>query len=161
MKIRHAPFERFCGFTLIEMLAVVVILTIVSSFAMVSLARTDEVSALQQSSSRLSGAISEARLWARTSGEPAMVRLAQDGHTIDLEALRDHSPLSPGIALTGGVELVFAIESEGRRQLVHELCFDRLGRSDDATIALRIDGRVHRRLRLFGLTGLLIREDTP
>ena len=143
---------RFRGFTLIEVLAVIVILSIVAGVATVGLASATD-------SARLAGAVSQwrdldarARLFSRTTG-PVVMNLNRDHTMVRLFVVESGELLSQ-------VELPPEVTGHFRTdQPTDAIVFDRTGGSPDYKVQMNtVDGIV--RWHVYGLTGL-VREDEP
>ena len=143
---------RFRGFTLIEVLAVIVILSIVAGVATVGLASATD-------SARLAGAISQwrdldarARLFSRTTG-PVVMNLNRD-HTMVRLFVVESGELLSQVVLPPEVTGHFRTD-----QPTDAIVIDRTGGSPDYEVQVKtVDSIV--RWYVYGLTGL-VKEGRP
>ena len=143
---------RFRGFTLIEVLAVIVILSIVAGVATVGLASATD-------SARLAGAVSQwrdldarARLFSRTTG-PVVMNLNRD-HTMVRLFVVESGELLSQVVLPPEVTGHFRTD-----QPTDAIVFDRTGGSPDYEVQVKtVDSIV--RWYVYGLTGL-VKEGRP
>jgi prepilin-type N-terminal cleavage/methylation domain-containing protein len=139
------------GFTLFEMLAVIVIMSLVAAALTVSLAAADDQAASLNAMSQCRDLDARARQAALTQGEPAVIRLVDEQGALILEvgaARLAHAEMPPGVK----VHLQ-------RDRAVGEIVFDRAGRSPDYRVTLQQDDRLRvRGWRVCGLTGFIIED---
>lgn len=156
---RSKPVEWRGGFTLVEMLAVLVVLAIAASILGVSLARADDAAAVEHAESQLCSADAQARLLARSSGGAVVLRIGSDGAGLERRVLAKPEVDSQIIALRPRVTVVLRADGQFSAQPAQDLYIDRLGRSGDAEFDILLEARLKRRLRVFGLTGQFIRVE--
>ncbi len=138
---------RTLGFTLLELLAVVVLLTLTFSIAGVRLAATSTRAKLHTAASRLRDLDAHTRLLAR-SGEPASLQLDAGQRRVSVHAI-----LSTELLAT--VALPAEVSVEVRTSSGEEaITFDRLGRSKDYRVAMQA-GETVLRWQVYGLTGYI------
>jgi len=140
------------GFTLLELLAVVVLMTLTFSVTGVRLAATSTRAKLQTTASRLRDLDAHTRLLAR-SGEPAALRQDATRHYVNVRAIRANELLAT-VALPAEV-MVQVRTSSGDETIT----FDRQGHSKDYRVTVQA-GETVLRWQVYGLTGY-IRTDGP
>lgn len=143
---------RTQGLTLLELLAVLVLLALTFSVAGVRLAATSAHAQLQAAASRLRDLDAYTRLLAR-SGEPAFLQLDGAEHFVRVQAIRS-TELLAGAAIPEGVSVEIRTSSGDEA-----ITFDRLGRSPDYRVAMNA-GETTLRWHVYGLTGY-VRRDEP
>lgn len=149
------------GFTLIEMLAVVAILGLIASVAVVSLARADRSRAMQSARWGLMNLDAQARIAARTQGCAAIIRTNDDGSRLAANlAFAHEGAWSASLALPHGTAIRFIGGQETGGPFLGGLYIDRAGRSLDATIEIAGEGAPAERWLLHGLTGQFTRIDS-
>lgn len=158
MSARAVNPRSRCGFTLIEMLAVVVLLGLITSVAVVSLAGADETGAFQAAQWSIVNLDAQARLAARTEGDVVVIRLLDDGASVAAHV----TPTSEGgwSASFDCPRSVFIrfFEGEGGQE-VDGILIDRTGRSADVTVQISNESGRAERWFIHGLTGEIRRDD--
>ena len=141
---------RRLGLTLLELLAVIVVISLVISVAGVRLAATGTRARLHAVTARLRDLDAHARLVAR-SGEPAVLRL-----DVTQRLVRVHTiPANESLSI---VQLPQEISAEIMTSSDQEaIVFDRLGHSQDYRVSLRAGDTVLR-WEVYGLTGYMPRS---
>ena len=139
--------RRPAAFTLIELLAVIVIVSLVAGVATMGLAATSDAARLHAAAAQWRDLDAKARLFSRSLG-PVEISLGDDGEEIQLHRLQSEELLSklslpPG--MTGRIHAPGAPPS---------IVVDRLGRSIDYEVELRSQERVVA-WQVCGLTGLI------
>ncbi|MCC6910353.1 MAG: prepilin-type N-terminal cleavage/methylation domain-containing protein [Phycisphaerales bacterium] len=145
------------GFTLVEMLAVVMLLGLVSSVAVVSLAGADETGALQSARWGFVNLDAQARLAARTDGAAVVIRLLDGG----ARAVASVTPASEG-AWSASFDcprstLARFFERDGGQEL-DGIIIDRTGRSADVSVQVFSASGRSERWFIHGLTGEISRD---
>jgi len=147
------PVHR--GLTLLEVLAVVVIVSLVSAATMVGLASANDDAAFRAARACVHDLDVKARLLART-GTPVALTTTAD-QFLCIVGLGDSSVRLAHAAMPAQVAVDLTIGGEN----VPHVLFDRLGRSDDYAVVMRTHNRTERWMT-GGLTGWMLREgDTP
>lgn len=149
------------GFTLVEMLAVVMLLGLIASVAVVSLTRADGASAMQSARWGLINLDARARLAARTEGCGVIVRSVENGSRLvaDVRSTADDRWTS-SVDLRTGVRIAFFNGQDGRGEAASALLIDRTGRSADMTVEISIQSGPSEQWLLYGLTGQFRRLDS-
>lgn len=141
--------QRDRGLTLVEMLAVIVIVSLVAGVAAVGLAASSETAQLQAIGAEWRDLDGRARLFARSLG-PVVMTMHGEGTVVRLD-VRETGELLSEIALpavvSGRIDTDMSDDS---------IVFDRLGRSVDYEVTLQGAERVIR-WRVCGLTGLIVK----
>ncbi len=142
---------RRCGcrpaFTLIELLAVIVIVSLVAGIATVGLASASQIAQLHAAAADWRDLDGRARLFGRSLG-PVVMSLNSERNAVMLHA-PDSKELLSVVTLPDGT--AGQIETRTPNKMI---AFDRLGRSVDYDVELRSGERVIR-WRVYGLTGLI------
>ncbi len=149
------------GFTLIEMLAVVVLLGLISSVAVVSLARADDAGAFQSARWGFANLNAQTRLAAQSEGCAMVIRSADDGARLAADAVptsREGWSASFELPCATTIRLYEARGSGGR--FLDGLFIDRTGRSLDAMVQIAGESGRSERWFIHGLTGQLTRLDS-
>ena len=144
--------RRGRGFTLIEVLAVIVIISMAGGLTIVSLSSVSDAAAFRAASARSRELDGKARLFART------------GTPVKLSATTDHDGLVVQTVGTGEVLATTSMPSEVtvylgmEDQQTRAVTFDRSGRSADYRIIL---GRAESFtvLKVSGLTGAMFKQE--
>jgi prepilin-type N-terminal cleavage/methylation domain-containing protein len=142
LEAEHAP-----AFTLIELLAVIVIVSMVASAVTVGLAATGERTRLHAAAAQWRDLDARGRLLGRSMG-PVVMSVVEKGDEVRLRQLPSEDLLSK-VSLPKGV--TGRIQAAGASR---SIVFDRLGRTIDYEVQLRSSDRVigwHAN----GLTGLM------
>lgn len=151
---------RYRAFTLIEMLAVVVLLGLMASVAVVSLVQADDSAALQSARWGVANLDARARLAARTQGCAMLLRGADGGSVL---AAEPSSPAKGGwstaFSLPRGTKLQLFSAAGISGQPLDALLIDRTGRSADVMFEITSEAGRSERWFLHGLTGPFIRLD--
>lgn len=149
-------YER--AFTLIEMLAVVVLLGLISSVAVVSLVRADDAGSLQSARWGFANLNAQARLAARTEGSAIVISATDNGSRIVANSTSlPEGGWSASFDLPRATFIrFFDGQGTGSRSL-DALYVDRAGRSADATIEIVRGSKESERWELCGLTGQFTR----
>lgn len=146
------------GFTLIEMLAVVVLLGLISSVAVVSLAGADDTGAFQSARWGMMNLDTQARLAARTEGDAVVIRLLDDSARVAAHV----TPTSEdGWSASFGCPrstFIRFFEGDGGQEL-DGIFIDRTGRSADATLQISNSSGRSEQWFVHGLTGEISRFD--
>jgi len=159
--MRRADSSRRRGFTLIEMLAVVAILGLIASVAVVSLTRADRGGARLMARWGLMNLDAQARIAARTQGSAAIIRTLDDGSRLAANlAIAQEGAWSASLALAHGTVIRFFDGQETWGRPLDGLYIDRAGRSADATVEIAGEGAPAERWLLHGLTGQFSRLDS-
>ncbi len=140
------------GFTLLELLAVVVLLSLTFTVTGVRLAATSTRAKLQATASRLRDLDAHTRLLAR-SGEPASLRLDGTQRHVNVQGIRSTELLA---TVTLPAEVTVQVRASSGDETI---TFDRLGRSKDYRVTVQA-GETVLRWHVYGLTGY-IRTDGP
>ncbi len=158
--MRRADSSRPHGFTLIEMLAVVALLGLIASVAVVALARADRGGAMQSARWGLMNLDAQARIAARTQGCAAIIRVLDDGSRLAANlAIAPEGAWSASLALPHGTAIRFIGGQETGGPSLDGLYIDRAGRSADATIEIAGQSGQSEQWLLHGLTGRFTRID--
>ncbi len=158
--MRPADSSRPRGFTLIEMLAVVVLLGLIASVGVVSLARADGASAMQSARWGLMNLDALARIAARTQGSAVVIRTLDDGSRLAANlAVAHEGAWSASLDLPHGTVIRFPGGQETWSQPLDGLYIGRTGRSADATIEIAGQSGQSERWLLHGWTGQFSRLD--
>ena len=136
------------AFTLIELLAVIVIAALVLAVGGWSLSTTSERTVLARTIASIQHMDARARLHARSSGEPVILHVDGNARTLRL-ATSDDEVLSE-MFLVEAIELT--VEKAGGDSWI---VFDARGRSIDYAVVLRAQGGRMSRLAVHGLTGAI------
>jgi prepilin-type N-terminal cleavage/methylation domain-containing protein len=159
--MRRADSSRLRGFTLIEMLAVVALLGLISSVAVVSLTRVDGASAMQSARWGLMNLDAQARIAARTQESAAIIRVLDGGSRLAANLATAHEGAwSASLALPHGTVIRFLGGQKMWGQSLDGLYIDRIGRSADATIEIAGQSGQSERWLLHGVTGQFSRLDS-
>ena len=147
------------AFTLVEMLAMVVLLGLISSVAVVSLAGADETGVFQSARWGIVNLDAQARLAARTEGDAVVIRLLDDGARVSAHM----TPTSEGgwsasFDCPRSVFIRFFEAASSRGHALDGLLIDRSGRSADVAVKISNEAGRSERLLIHGLTGE-IRKD--
>ena len=134
------------SFTLIETLAIVVLLAMVASIGAVGLSGTNDIARVREALAVIEATDADARTIARSQGH-AMVSLSRDRSTIVIESGDDRILIRP-LPKRVRAHLV-AAESD---QPIHTIRFDPAGRTRDYTVILELGGQ-RSSIRIAGLTG--------
>jgi prepilin-type N-terminal cleavage/methylation domain-containing protein len=151
MILRRSHLQS-AAFTLIELLAVIVIVSMVASAATVGLAATSESARLHAAAARWRDLDTRGRLFSRSLG-PVVMSVDESGHKIGLRRLPSGEMLS---AVSLPKTVTGRIEAPNGSRSIR---FDRLGRTVDYQVELRTSNRVMG-WQVNGLTGLMT-ESTP
>lgn len=135
------------GFTLIEMLAVIVVLTLVAALGISGLSSTGSAAALMKVIGECRGLDAQARLAARTCGSSVMIKLDADSRRIEL-IQRDNLAQLSEVSLPADVSVRFEIDGAASDTVM----VDRLGKSADYSVVVNYQGH-QRRIELAGITG--------
>jgi prepilin-type N-terminal cleavage/methylation domain-containing protein len=138
------------GLTLIELLAVVVILSMVAGVATVGLSATSDAAGLRAALAGWQDLDARARISAR-SGGPVTLALDQEQNALVLRRGAEHLA---EFQLPQGVTV--HVESSGRPDRIE---IDRHGRSIDYEVAITLGERVTR-VSVRGLTGVFLEHDS-
>ncbi len=142
------PRNRGRAFTLLELLAVIVIMSLVAGLATTGLAAAGDQARLRAAAADWRTLDAHARLLGR-SGEPVVMVVDEDAGEIRLDAVKSGGRLA-GLALPPGVEVEVTGEpGDG------PLTFDRTGRSRDYAVTLGLGGR-QLGWEIYGLTGYVV-----
>jgi type II secretory pathway pseudopilin PulG len=135
--------------TLVEMLAVVVIVTLIATTVSVSLAAADSSAQFLKALSTVRGTNYRARIHARTAGEVVVMTVNAGRLRCSMagEVIMDHQ-LPPDL----NVEMVTDAGGNG-------ITIDRQGRSDDYQVIIG-SGNRQRQWQVCGLTGLVVETET-
>ena len=133
------------GFTLLEVLAVVILFSLVASVLTVHLAAASESATFRAAASRLRDMDARARLFARTSG-PLVLSLQDQGRSLLLSQVDTGASL---LRVDLGEGAAVEIETDPPRRWI---LFDRSGRSVDYELALA-SGEREARWQVAGTTG--------
>lgn len=146
------------AFTLVEMLAVVMIFALAASVAMVSLARSDRSGAMERAGSEIMRMDALARLSARSGGSAVSFILLDHGPRQRIEVRSGAAgEVIAAADLPSG--LMAAISTTGDASGAHSsvLRIDRSGRSADAQVSIVSDEGSRRKWMICGLTGQFTR----
>jgi len=147
------------GFTLIEMLAVVILLGLISSVAVVSLARADHAAALQSARWGFANLAAQARLAARTEGSAVIIRPNDSGSHLSAGlAFPVEKGWSASLDLPRDVTIRVLDAHANRTGPLGRLLIDRTGRSVDVIITIESGTAGGERWFMHGLTGHLTRQ---
>lgn len=136
------------AFTLIELLAVIVIVSLIAAVATVSLASADLNAGLLKAGASLREVDARARLHARTSGKSVFLKLDQEHYNSLMLFDAQQRQLSK-VQLHQDVKVQFMSDVNIPRQLIN---FDRLGRSEDYQVIIESSATAQR-ISFSGLTG--------
>jgi type II secretory pathway pseudopilin PulG len=134
-------------FTLVELLAVIVMISMVAGIATVGLAASSESARLHAAAAAWRDLDARARLFGRTLG-PVVMTLSADRNDVRLHVQGSGELLSE-VTFAGGVTGRILAEPA-----VDSVAIDRLGRSVDYDVELRSGDRIMT-WRVLGTTGLL------
>ncbi len=157
----HTPNPRpHCGFTLVEMLAVVVLLGLISSVAVVSLSRADEAGAFQSARWGFVNLMGQSRLAAQSEGRAVTIHVRDDGARLTAQA----TPASEGgwstsFDLPRSTSIRFFEGTTSGGRALEGLLIDRTGRSADVTVRVSNASGRSERWFVYGLTGEIGRAD--
>lgn len=140
--------------TLIEMLAVIVIMSLVASVATVGLNAADESSRMAQAGARMLEMDVRARLHARGLGES--IQMAMNAESRSWQLRRSNGEMLNEVSSPRGVWLEIEI---GHSPAI-AIAFNRHGLSVDYSLIMRTAARVER-WNVAGVTGWVERETTP
>lgn len=145
--------QRCRSFTLIETLAVIVVLSLIAGTAIVQLSAVNDGMLIESIASQIRDLDAKARLLSRT-GEACQLSFNADSHSLILhgsssaEAIASvHWPQHLRVEMQTDTDVATVIE------------FDRFGRSIDYTILLATDASV-RTWRVAGLAGYFTAQET-
>ncbi len=142
------PRNRGRALTLIELLAVIVIMSLVAGLATTGLAAASDQARLRAAAADWRTLDAHARLLAR-SGEPVVMIVDEDAREGRLQAVKSGERLA-SLVLPPGVDVDVSGEpDEG------PVTFERSGRSRDYAVALLVDGR-QVGWQVYGLTGYVV-----
>lgn len=146
------------GFTLVEMLAVVVLLGLIASVAIVSLVRADDAAAIQSARRGIANLDAQARLGAQTQGSAIVIHTLDDGaRLVANSSSSSEGGWSASFNLPRKTAIQF-FEGQGtENRSLEGLYIDRAGRSADVTIEIISGSGQAQRWFLCGLTGQLAR----
>jgi prepilin-type N-terminal cleavage/methylation domain-containing protein len=139
------------AFTLIEMLAVIVIVSMIAAMMSVSLAAADDQAAFLSAAAQCRDLDAKVRQCAQTQGLAALLRIGEDHDSLTL-----HVGANQIATVDLPLHLTVQIERDRPAQLI---TFDRAGRSPDYHLSLKLNDRF-RGWRVCGLTGFFIEEST-
>ena len=146
------------GFTLIEVLAVVVLLAVISTLSIAGLSSTSAGASLMRLKAECRNLDAHARLAAQSSGKPMTIQHKQDANLIELLEDTDSERLS---IVSWPAALTLRMEIGGVP--ASTVVLDRLGRSPDYSFIILRDQH-ESRLDIAGLTGAVSAhemESTP
>ncbi len=146
----RSPRNRASALTLIELLAVIVLMSLVAGLATIGLAAASDHARLRAAAADWRSLDAHARLLAR-SGEPIVMIVGEDTREIRLDSVESRLA---SLALPVGVDVEVAGERDDG-----PVTFDRLGHSRDYAVSLRLDGR-QLGWKVYGLTGFVV-ETSP
>ena len=135
------------AFTLIELLAVIVIVSLVAGIATVGLASASESAQLHAAAAEWRDLDGRARLFGRSLG-PVAMSLNSERSAVMLH-VTDSKELLSEVTLPDGTSGQIQTRTPNKT-----IAFDRLGRSVDYDVELRTGERVIQ-WRVYGLTGLI------
>ncbi len=142
---------RSCGcqpaFTLIELLAVIVIVSLVAGIATIGLASASQSAQLHAAAAEWRDLDGRARLFGRSLGQVVMSLNSE--RTAVMLHVTDSKELLSEVTLPDGASGQIQTRTPNRM-----IAFDRLGRSVDYEVQLQAGERVIR-WRVYGLTGLI------
>ncbi|MCC6910307.1 MAG: type II secretion system protein [Phycisphaerales bacterium] len=156
VRVVNSRLQR--GFTLIEMLAVVVLLGLISSTAVVSLSRADEAGALQSARWGIANLDAQARLAARTEGGAVVIRLLDGGARIAASTTSASEGRWSASFDCPRSTLIRFLEGGGGQEF-DGIFIDRTGRSADATLQISNSSGRSEQWFVHGLTGEISRFD--
>ena len=146
------------GFTLIEVLAVVTLLSMVAGFGVWSLAAANERAQIDGTAGRLQQLDRRARLAARTNG-PTLFMYDTASHTIRIERIADQKRIAVHRLPDNTTISIKVVNPEnGNRRMVKTIDFDRVGRSADYEGTIERNN-ASRHWRTNGLTGWISDHD--
>lgn len=141
---RYGTHQR--AFTLMELLAVIVLMSLVAGIAVSNLGGLSQTEAMLSTSALLHDLDAKARAYARTD-RPCTMRLSSERSTVDLLLTGDQSLLSQ-VGVPQGIGVKFAVRGGNAT----DVAFDRLGCSPD--YELKCVGQSHTIVwSVCGLTG--------
>ena len=146
-----ASRERVPGFTLIEVLAVIVIISLVAGVCTVALASTAQSARLNAAAARWRDLDAHARLFARTVG-PVTMSLNESATAVRLHR-RGSQELASELRLPPGARGRLRAD-----QSSDSVLFDSFGRSVDYEVEMYTDDRLLK-WRVLGMTGAIRSED--
>lgn len=150
--------RRARAFTLVEMLAVVMIFALAASVAMVSLARADRSGAMERAGSEIMRMDALARLSARSSGSAVGLILLDRGSHQGIEVRSGAAGEVVAAAdLPAGLTAAISTTGDVSGALSSVLHIDRSGRSVDAIASIAADEGRRRLWAVSGLTGQFTR----
>ena len=135
------------AFTLIEVLAVIVIVSMVAGVATVGLAATNDSARLRGAAAQWRDLDARARLLGR-SLRPVVMSVGDQGNAVTLHSVESNELLT-AVVLPDGVWGRLRVDPR-----TQSIVFDRLGRSVDYDVEVRTDQQVIH-WRVWGLTGLI------
>ena len=135
------------AFTLIEVLAVIVIVSMVAGIATVGLAAASDSAQLRAAAAQWRDLDARARLFSRSLG-PVVMSVDDQSNAVTLHSVGSIERLT-AVVLPDGVWGRLRVDPPAQ-----SIVFDRLGRSVDYDVEVRTAQRVIR-WRVFGLTGLI------
>lgn len=135
------------AFTLIEVLAVIVIISLVVGVATVGLAAASDSARLRAAAAHWRDLDARARLFGRSLG-PVVMSVGDQGNAVTLHSVESNERLT-AVVLPDGVWGRLRVDPR-----TQSIVFDRLGRSVDYDVEVRTAQRVIQ-WRVFGLTGLI------
>lgn len=134
------------AFTLIEVLAVIVIISMVAGVATIGLAAASESARLRAAAAQWRDLDARARLFSRSLG-PVVMSVGDQSNAVTLQSVESNELLT-AVVLSDGVWGRFGADPP-----TESVVFDRLGRSVDYDVEVRTAQRVIH-WRVWGLTGL-------
>ncbi|MCC6909705.1 MAG: hypothetical protein IT430_17350 [Phycisphaerales bacterium] len=144
---------------MIEMLAVVVLLGLISSVAVVSLAGADETGAFQAARWGIVNFDAQARLAARTEGDAVVIRLLDGARLAAHVTPTSDGGWSASLDLPGSTFIRFFEAASTRGRVLDGLLIDRTGRSADVTVQISNHSGRSKRWFIHGLTGEVRSDD--
>jgi len=134
--------------TLIEVMAVTVLMAMVAAMAMVSLGAADGGARMLSAVARMKDLDFRGRLLARTSGEAARLAIDPEHNRIMLRQVGSDTLIADEHL---SVTVVFNADHD---RAIQSIQFDRFGHSIDYAIVMRREGRTIK-LNVRGLTGVI------
>ncbi|GEM_PF-3039546 len=148
------------GFTLVEMLAVVVLLGLTSSVAVVSLSRADEAGAFQSARWGFVNLMGQARLAAQSEGGAVAIQLLDDGARLTAQVTpASQRGWAASFDLPASTSIRFFEGTTSGGRALDGLLIDRTGRSADVTVQISNASGRSARWFVYGLTGEISRAD--
>lgn len=153
------PHACRMGFTLIEMLAVILILTTAASLSIVGLASADQAGAMHTAMWQLRAIDAQARARACSQDQAQMIRVAPEGTRMTIQALSFSPVNSKSEEFPNGISVHVFTAGSGSHDPLQSVVVDRQGRTGDLYVEIQGDAGLSRAMNVYGLSGQFVRID--